>query len=175
MRKLLAFCIITLFLAISTVGTSPIIAQNSSKNETNVLVLHSYHQGLAWTDSITRGIRSVFKDKPDINLIFEYLDTKRNYNEEYFNALQNIYKVKAKQIPFKAIITSDNAAFDFIQKNGSEFYPNIPIIYCGVNDLDTSILKDYPNFFGYGEKADHYGTISAIKRIFPERKKHFHY
>ncbi|BAX81510.1 sensor histidine kinase [Labilibaculum antarcticum] len=173
MRKLLAFCIISFLLTISTIGSSPIFAQPSSKNETNVLVLHSYHQGLAWTDSITNGIRSVFKDRPDINLIFEYLDTKRNYNEEYFKALQNIYKVKAKQMPFKAIITSDNAAFDFMKDYGSKFYPNIPVIYCGVNNMDPDILKDYPNFFGYGEKADHYGTISAIKRIFPNRKNIF--
>ncbi|MFA9371825.1 MAG: ATP-binding protein [Labilibaculum antarcticum] len=173
MRKLLTFCILSFFLTISTIGSSPIFAQPLSKNETNVLVLHSYHQGLAWTDSITSGIRSIFKDRPDINLIFEYLDTKRNYNEEYFNALQNIYEVKAKQIPYKAIITSDNAAFNFIRKYGSEFYPDVPVIYCGVNDLDPSILKDYPNFFGYGEKADHYGTISAIKRIFPKRKNIF--
>ncbi len=173
MRKLLTFCIISFFLIISTVETSPVVAQTSTENEKNILVLHSYHQGLAWTDSITRGIRSVFKDRPDFNIIFEYLDTKRNYNEEYLTALQNIYKVKAKQIPYKAIITSDNAAFNFVRKYGSQFYPDVPVIYCGVNDLDTSILKDYPNFFGFGEKADHYGTISAIKRIFPERKNIF--
>jgi len=173
MRKLLYFCTISFFLTISTIESSPIVAQNSSEKETNILVLHSYHQGLAWTDSITSGIRSVFKDRPDINLIFEYLDTKRNYNPEYFNALQNIYKVKAKQIPFHAIITSDNAAFDFTRKYGNEFYPGVPVIYCGVNNLDPSILKEHPNFFGYGEKADHYGTISAIKRIFPERKNIF--
>lgn len=173
MRKLLYFCTFSFFLSISTIENSPIVAQNSSEKENNILVLHSYHQGLAWTDSITSGIRSVFKDRPDVNLIFEYLDTKRNYNEEYFNALQNIYRVKAKQIPFQAIITSDNAAFDFIRKYGDQFYPDIPVIYCGVNNLDTSTLKDYPNFFGYGEKADHYGTISAIKRIFPKRKNIF--
>ncbi len=170
MRKLLAFSIIFFCLKVLTAELSPVFAQASSEKEQNILILHSYHQGLAWTDSITRGIRTVFKDRPDINLIFEYLDTKRNYNEEYFAALQNIYKVKAKQIPFKAIITSDNAAFDFMKDYGSKFYPNIPVIYCGVNDMDPSILQDYPNFFGYGEKADHYGTISSIRQIFPERK-----
>lgn len=149
------------------------LAKTPVESEKNILVLHSYHQGLGWTDSITNGIRSVFKNYPDINLIFEYLDTKRNFNEEYFLALQNIYKVKAKQIPFQAIITSDNAAFDFIREFGSEFYPNIPIIFCGVNNLDTSILSQYPNFFGYGEEADHYGTISAIKSIFPKKKNIF--
>ena len=173
MRKLLYFCIISFFLFISTVENSPMVAQNPSEKETNVLILHSYHQGLAWTDSITSGILSVFNDKPNINLTFEYLDTKHNYSDEYFNALHNIYKIKAKQIPFRAIVTSDNMAFDFIRKYGNEFYPDVPVIYCGVNNLDPRILKDYPNFFGYSEKPDHYGTITAIKHIFPDRKNIF--
>ncbi|WP_171594263.1 sensor histidine kinase [Marinifilum caeruleilacunae] len=141
-----------------------------NNKEYNVLVLHSYHQGLEWTDSITSGILSVFDNRSDINLVFEYLDTKRNYNEEYKLALKNIYKVKAKQIPFKAIIASDNAAFDFLMEYGNEFYPDIPVLYCGVNNLDTKKLKDYPNFYGFGERADHYGTISSIRKIFPNRK-----
>jgi len=145
-------------------------AKQNQPNEHNILVLHSYHQGLEWTDSITSGILSVFKNRNNINLVFEYLDAKRNYNDEYKNALKNIYKVKAKQIPFTAIITTDNAAFDFIKEHGDTFYPNIPVIYCGVNNLDTSILNEYPNFYGFGEKADHYGTITSIKRIFPNKK-----
>lgn len=173
MRKLLTFCFIIFCLASIFFQIPQSFARTAPEKEQNILVLHSYHQGLAWTDSITSGIRTVFKDRPDINLIFEYLDTKRNYNEEYFTALQNIYKVKAKQIPFQAIITSDNAAFDFMKDHGSQFYPNIPVIYCGVNDLDQDILKDYPNFYGYGEKADHYGTISSIREVFPERKNVF--
>ena len=144
--------------------------QDQKNTEYNILVLHSYHQGLEWTDSITSGILKVFDNRSDINLVFEYLDAKRNYNEEYKLALKNIYRVKAKQIPFKAIIASDNAAYDFLQENGEEFYPDIPVLYCGVNNLDTKNLKDYPNFYGFGEKADHYGTISAIQKIFPERK-----
>lgn len=144
--------------------------QDQKNTEYNILVLHSYHQGLEWTDSITSGILKVFDNRSDINLVFEYLDAKRNYNEEYKLALKNIYKVKAKQIPFKAIIASDNAAFEFLQENGEEFYPGIPVLYCGVNNLDTKSLKNYPNYYGFGERADHYGTISAIKKIFPKRK-----
>lgn len=173
MGNLLRICLTSFILTFVCIGTPQSLAQNSLESEKNILVLHSYHQGLGWTDSITNGIRSVFKNRPDINLIFEYLDTKRNYNEEYFSALQNIYQVKARQIPFQAIITSDNAAFDFIQKFGPEFYPDIPVIFCGVNNLDPGILKDYPNFYGYGEEADHFGTISAIKNIFPEKKNIF--
>jgi signal transduction histidine kinase len=173
MNKNLQIGIFSFIFTLLFIGNTQSFAQNSLESEKNILVLHSYHQGLGWTDSITNGIRSVFKSRPDINLIFEYLDTKRNYNDEYFSALQNIYRVKAKQIPFQAIITSDNAAFDFIKKYGPEFYPNIPIIFCGVNNLDPNILKDYPNFFGYAEEADHFGTLSAIKSIFPEKKNIF--
>ncbi len=150
--------------------STQLFAKSAANNEKNVLVLHSYHQGLEWTDSITSGIQSIFGKRQDVNVVFEYLDTKRNYNEEYEIALQSLYRVKAKQMPFKAIITSDNAAFEFIKEYGNEFYPNVPVVYCGVNNLNPNILKDYPNFWGTGEKADHFGTLSAIKSIFPERK-----
>lgn len=146
-------------------------SNNQQKDiEHNVLILHSYHQGLEWTDSITNGILNVFNNRSDINLVFEYLDAKRNYNEEYLLAIKNMYQVKAKQIPFKAIIASDNAAFDFLKTYGKDFYPNIPVLYCGVNNLNQEDLKNLPNFYGFGERADHYGTISAIQKIFPKRK-----
>lgn len=145
-------------------------ANNIVNDEYDILILQSYHQGLEWTDSISSGILSVMNRNPQINLVFEYLDIKRNHNEAYQLALQNIYKTKAKGIPFKAIIVADNAAFDFMCKYGDQFYPNIPVVYCGVNNLDPNILHKYPNFHGFGEKADHYGTISSIKKIFPKRK-----
>jgi signal transduction histidine kinase len=146
-------------------------SNNQQKDiEHNVLILHSYHQGLEWTDSITSGILNVFNNRSDINLVFEYLDAKRNYNEEYLLATKNMYQVKAKQIPFRAIIASDNAAFDFLKTYGKDFYPNIPVLYCGVNNLNQEDLKNLPNFYGFGERADHYGTISAIQKIFPKRK-----
>ena len=141
----------------------------SQPNEHTILVIHSYHQGLEWTDNITKGIQEVFADRYDVNLIFEYLDAKRNYSPEYYKALSDIYKTKALQIPFDAIIVSDNVAYSFMQQHSKNLYPNIPIIFCGVNDLDTTELKDYPNFIGIGEQADHLGTISAIEHCFPER------
>lgn len=161
-KKLLVFILVIAF-NINTVY--------SNNDEYNILVLHSYHQGLEWTDNISSGIQEVFKDRTDVNLIFEYLDTKRNFSEDYYKALYNLYHVKAKQIPFDVIIISDNAAYNFMKLYGNEFYPNIPILFCGVNNLDTVELKKYPNFVGVGENADHFGTISSIEKIFPNRKK----
>jgi len=148
-----------------------VLAQNLNKTEDkSILVLHSYHQGLEWTDNTSKGIQSVFQNKDDYGLIFEYMDTKRNYSKEYFTVLTQIYKAKAKKNSYDAIITSDNAAFDFMREHSTEYYPGVPIIYCGVNNLDTAVLKDVPHFYGYDEKVDYQQTISAISKVFPKRK-----
>ena len=162
MRKL--FLISTLF------TLSLCILVKSYAKDSNVLIMHSYHQGLEWTDNINEGIQSIFDYRPDIKVTYEYLDAKRNFSEQYFNSLKELYAVKAQQISYKAIIVSDNAAFNFIQQYSKDQYPENPIIYCGVNNLDTTLLSQFPNFYGIGEKADHFGTISAIKEIFPDRK-----
>lgn len=148
-----------------------VIAQNvKNQEENNILVLHSYHQGLEWTDNISAGIQSVFEDRGDVNLIFEYLDTKRNYSSEYFDALKVMYKAKAQQNPYRVIITCDNAAFDFMRKYSDEYYPGVPVVYCGVNNLEVEVLKKVPHFYGYDEKVNFKQTIASIKKIFPDRK-----
>lgn len=148
-------------------------ATNISKaeyNEHNVLILHSYHQGLEWTDNISEGILEVFKDRTDVNLVFEYLDIKRNQKPDYYKELHNLYKNKSRTEHFDAIILSDNGAFEFMQQYGDKLYPNIPVLFCGINNLDTLILRNLPNYRGLGERADHCGTIKAIQYLFPERK-----
>jgi len=72
-----------------------------------ILVLHSYHQGLEWTDSITAGIQSVFKplDKT-YELYYEYLDTKRNTGNDYDKKLTELFTAKMKNIQFKEPVKS---------------------------------------------------------------------
>lgn len=148
-----------------------VLAQNVKKDEEkNILVLHSYHQGLEWTDNISSGIQSVFEDRSDVNLIFEYLDTKRNFSPDYFEALRVIHEAKAKQNPYKVIIACDNAAFDFMRKYSDEYYPGVPVVYCGVNNLDIEVLREVPHFYGFDEKVNYKQTIASIKKVFPSRK-----
>lgn len=54
--------------------------------------------------------------------------------------------------------------------HSKEFYPGVPVVYCGVNNLNIDILKDLPHFFGYDEKVDYAATLKSIQKIFPERK-----
>ncbi len=144
---------------------------SSFSNDKNILVIHSYHQGLEWTDSISSGILSIFKNQPEFNIYFNYIDTKRNNTPDYFKSLVELYRSHSSKIKYEAIIASDNAAYNFMIKYRDEFFPNVPVFYCGVNFLDRSELIKHDNFFGFEEIANHSETIDIIQKLFPERNK----
>jgi PAS domain S-box-containing protein len=130
-----------------------------------ILVIHSYHQGLNWTDSITAGIQSVFANQKNVEIHFEYLDTKRNYHPEYMKELLALYKRKLYNIPFKVIIVSDDNAFNFIRQFRDRFYANIPVVFCGVNQYRPGFLAGMKNVTGVSEENDFRHTIELMLRL----------
>lgn len=142
-----------------------------SQKEKNVLVIHSYHQGLEWTDSITAGIYSVFNDKPEFNIYMKYLDTKVHSSEEYLEALFDFYQTQVAKVKYEAIIASDNAAYNFLIKYRDILFPDVPVFFSGVNYLNKEELKTLEKFYGYEELADHRGTLKMLNHFFPERNK----
>lgn len=151
--------------------TVPFLMTVDAAAKKNILVLHSYHQGLEWTDQISEGIRSVFPYKDEVKIYYEYLDTKRNYSQKYYEKLISLYREKARIINFDAIIVSDNAAFNFILKYGEELYPQTPVIFCGVNNLNKNLLKNHEDICGIVEKAEHRKIINLILKLHPDLNK----
>ena len=93
---------------------------HSANSKKSVLVLHSYHQGLEWTDNISKGIQSTFRQYHNqYELFYEYLDTKRNFGEEYTTKQLEYLLTKNQKNNYDAIIVSDNNAFNFIQIPGN--------------------------------------------------------
>lgn len=136
----------------------------------NILVIHSYHQGFEWTDNISRGILDVFGDRDDVEVYFQYLDLRRFFSKDYINEKIRTQKTISKHRKIDVIVVSDNSAFDFIKKEGDKLYPGVPVVFCGVNDFDKSVLNDHDNFWGISETIDYAGTLKAMKKIFPKRK-----
>jgi diguanylate cyclase (GGDEF)-like protein len=133
----------------------------------NILVLHSYHQGLEWTDQISEGIRAVFPYKDEVKIYYEYLDAKRNYTEKYYDKLISLYREKARVINFDAIIVSDNEAFNFMIEYGDELYPKTPIVFCGVNNLKSYLLENKKDICGIVERAEHREILNLILKLHP--------
>lgn len=137
-----------------------------------VLVLHSYHQGLQWTDSISAGIQSVFYDRSlDFEVYYEYLDTKRNQGEDYSEKLLQLFKAKENLAQFDLIITVDNKALEFVKLHGEQFFPNAPVVFCGINFFENTLIEGINQVTGVVEKGDFKATLNLMLQVHPNTNK----
>jgi PAS domain S-box-containing protein len=143
---------------------------NSSKD---VLLLHSYHKGYAWTDDISKEIERNFKDHKDIELTTIYMDTKRIDNYSYLADLAKLYKKQFEGRVFDLIIVSDNTALDFMIKYHEFLFKDVPVLFCGINNFNKSILdennmKKFTS--GVAEEVDLEKNFELISKLHPQLK-----
>jgi len=136
---------------------------------TDILVLHSYHQGFNWTDNIQRGINEgLGGNNSPYERYVEYMDSKRTPPDTLFDALRALYTRKYAGMRFGAIICSDNNAFNFLRRYGDSLFGSTPVVFCGVNNYDDSLLGGRTNYTGIVEDIDIPGTIDAIRALQPD-------
>lgn len=112
-------------------------------NAKEVLLLHSYNNGLKWTDGITQGVKEVFKKHPEYELTIECMDSKKIDTKEYFETLSKLYEKKFSNRAYEVVIAADNYAFEFVLSNHKKIFNSSPIVFCGVeNFIEDSIPKD---------------------------------
>lgn len=132
------FLLLTLF----SIYIPSSIAEESETR--SVLILHSYNKGFPWTDNINLGIEDSFSNFSDpIEITIEYMDSKANlYNSTYKAKLLDFYQYKYGSKKFDLIISSDDNAIDFLREYGDQLFPDTPIVFCGVNNLEIPELVD---------------------------------
>jgi len=138
-----------------------------------VLVLNSYQKGFPWTDDIVKGIESVFKSgENNPELTVEYMDTKTiGYETEYKEQLYDLYKYKYKKHKIDLIISSDDNALNFLREYHEDLFPDVSIVFCGVNNLDVSNIIDREVFTGLVELHSIKETIDIALRLHPGTKQ----
>lgn len=138
-----------------------------------VLVLHSYHAGLKWTDDIMKGIREEFSDSGEtIDLHVDYLDTMRNSSPEYLNRdVPAFFSAKFRDRSFELVMVSDNDAFDFVLKHRDRLFPNLPVIFCGVNHFQSTMTAGHPDVTGVNEIPAFRETIDLALRLHPQARQ----
>jgi len=132
----------------------------------NILLLNSYHQGYAWTDSVTSGVVREIKANPQYNLIVKNLNCKQ-FGTRLFEFEKQYLKEKYIGLKFSGVIVSDNDALDFVLKYQSELFPNIPIVYTGIADPEEYPL-DGSQIYGIKETGDSKQVLSLIRKLLPE-------
>ena len=143
----------------------------ASARKQRVLVLHSYHQGLNWTDNVSEGIQSVLAKDDNVELMFEYMDTKRNSDPEYLHEFAKLYGLKHQKNKFAAIIVSDNNALDFVRNYNSDFFKDTPIIFCSIDQFTSELVEGIDQVSGVTEEIDSKKTIEVALQLHPKAKQ----
>ena len=135
-------------------------------------VLHSYHRGLSWDDTIDSSIKSIFREGGlNVEIQTEYMDTKRIHDATYMKQLYELYRYKFKNRKFDVIISIDNHALNFFTEHRDEIFPGTPVIFCGVNNFQDSMLKGQNLYTGVVEDMEIKGTIDIALKLHPKTRQ----
>lgn len=146
----------------------------SAREENHVLLLHSYHEGYEWSDSVHGGVVDTLRSAAglDIRLCVEYLDAMRNPGEAHLDAMETLLRGKYtdKGVAFDVIICTDDNALAFIRKSGDGLFGDVPKVFCGANDFTPNRIAGMANITGVNEAKSVHETLDLIFDLFPDVK-----
>jgi len=137
-----------------------------------ILILHSYHAGLTWTEGEDSGIRKIFENRRDMEIFTEYLDSKRIPLNEIRIPFAAFLGRKYSPHYFDAVVVTDNSALTFISYYHKELFPNIPVVFCGVNNYSPDMLTGFDGkITGVVQVLDPKGTVGLIRKFQPRLRE----
>ena len=144
------------------------IVQAYANKSSKILIINSYHNTLSWTDSLNRGFIDVLKkNKLQYEIFLENLDLKRNTANTYLSEFTTYLKAKYGSIGIDLIAVTDNDALNFVETVQADFFQQVPVIFCGINNRYT-----FPkNFTGVIEEVDIPKNIDLIAKLHPNISK----
>ncbi|MDD2198000.1 MAG: ABC transporter substrate binding protein [Bacteroidales bacterium] len=130
----------------------------------NILLINSYHQQISWTDSLTAGIIDALNEGNfQYELYIESLDSKRVDSKQFFPAYYSLLKAKYAYSNIDIILITDNDALIFMEEYHQSLFPEVPIVFCGINS--RSEFK--PGFTGVIEEVDLEANLKLIHSLHP--------
>lgn len=137
MKKMSCFLgvfLILLYLA----AMVPVQAAESDNKSARVLFISSY--SYAW-DTVQIQIEGIQKGlSEDAVLDYEFMDTKRVADETSMQLFYEGLKYRLEQVePYDVIILGDDAALLFALEHRETLFPEIPLVFEGVNDTELAL------------------------------------
>ena len=139
----------------------------------NILVLHSFHQGYEWTDSVQQGILDELAPRrKDVSLSVEYLDSMRYPEASHLEAVRELFRRRYadEKRSLDVILCSDDEALRFLLDLGGELFGEIPVVFCGVNNFSPECLAGRKNITGVNESISVRETIEIALKLCPSAK-----
>ncbi|NRA21466.1 MAG: bifunctional diguanylate cyclase/phosphodiesterase [Oceanospirillaceae bacterium] len=143
----------------------------------NILMIHSYSEDLPWT----MNQHLTFKQKVQqslpsrkFNFFVQYLDTKKTSpTETYKSSFKHYIHNKFSNSKIDLIYTSDDNATNFVfeLKAGSSLFPDVPLIFSGVNNLKLLDSQHLANTTGVFENHSTRKNIELLITLQPDVEK----
>ncbi len=134
-----------------------------------ILILNSYHSGYPWSDSIVQGIKSVIP--PEIQISIEYMDTKRFSYARMEPHIHDFLHEKYREKLPAGIISTDDNALTFLLAHHEDIFPNVPLVFCGVNQTPPDLHLHRDHTTGLFENNEHRETLLTALKLLPRTKK----
>lgn len=148
-----------------------VVLSLNAKETKDILLIHSYHKGYKWSDDISRVIEKNFSEKENIFLSTVYMDTKRVDTPEYLESFYQYFKERFKQSHFDIVMVADNGALEFVQEHYNELFYDKPVVFLGINNFNTSMIKGIKHASGVVENVDIQKNIDLILGLHPDIDK----
>lgn len=140
--------------------------------ETRILILHSYHVGLDWTDGVMEGMQKVLKSRPELHIDVEYMDTKRHHDPEYLDKIvETLLTHKLKNFRYDLLLLSDNDALAFAMRHRSDLFAGTPVVFCGINNFERKMIAGVTDVTGVAEYPNFTATIDLALRFHPSARQ----
>ena len=151
---------------------SLVAVEASARDSRHILMLHSYHWGMGWTDGQVRGFVDRIKEEGiRTTIIHEQLDVigqPKNFDYDYF-ARHLKWRLGARK--FELIVTTDQAALRFVMAKYDELFKGIPVVFSDVGDLSEFTFPDDMPVTGVREHRDFQPTVDIARKLRPKTKR----
>ena len=138
-----------------------------------MLFISSYDATFPTFSQQLQGLQELL-DPAHYDLDVEFVDSKRIPGAETLEIFASGFRYKMAQMqPYELIITADDNALTFVENHKSELFPDLPVVFFGVNNLEKGkrIAGD-PMITGVLEYASFQENVDLMKALFPARTQY---
>ncbi|MEM9088717.1 MAG: histidine kinase dimerization/phospho-acceptor domain-containing protein [Cyanobacteria bacterium P01_F01_bin.53] len=128
-----------------------------------VLVIHSYHPELSWTQQEKEGIDQGFvESEHDVAVYHEYLDANRYPGLQHRHSFFDYLKSKYRETPLDALMIADDPGLTFYLSARDKYFADVPVVFMGINYVQEELF-DVPWLTGVFENHSLAETILEAK------------
>ena len=108
----------------------------------HVLVIHSYHPELSWTQQEKDGIdRGFQKSRHEVVVYHEFLDAKRYPDLQHRSSFLAYLQHKYRDTALDVLMIADDPGLNLYLSARDEYFSDLPVVFMGINYVQEELLS----------------------------------